>query len=326
MKSLKIIKMKALPVLLTVIVFTSFSSLYILVGCAKVDSSVAADRGKPQIVTTIFASYDFARQIVGDKADVSMLVPPGSETHSFEPTPQDIITLENCDLFIYAGGESDTWVTDMLASVKNDGMVIIKMIDCVSTVEEDIAVLADPSTAEEEGELDEHVWTSLKNAAIIAQTISDELCKIDANDSETYERNVATFCGELTTLDKQFKDIVAAGQRNLLVFGDRFPFRYFADEYGLECKAAFPGCSTATEASAQTVAALVDVVEENKVPLVLYRELSDHKIADSIARETNTTTGELHSCHNISRNDFNAGATYISIMQRNADVLKVALA
>jgi zinc transport system substrate-binding protein len=326
MKSLKIFKMKALPVMLTVIVFMSFSSLYILVGCGNTDSSIAANRGKPQIITTIFASYDFARQIAGDKANVSMLVSPGSETHSFEPTPQDIISLKNCDLFIYAGGESDTWVSELLLSVKNDNMVIIKMIDCVSTVEEDVAVLADPSTAEEEGELDEHVWTSLQNAAIITQTISDELCKIDADNRQTYERNTAAFCGELANLDKQFYEIVAAGQRNLLVFGDRFPFRYFADDYGLECKAAFPGCSTATEASAQTVAALVDIVEGSNVPIVLYRELSDHKIADSIARETGATTGEFHSCHNISRDDFNAGATYISIMQRNADVLKVALA
>ncbi len=301
-------------------------SVLTLSACANTNASVAADKSRPQIITTVFASYDFARQIVGDLADVSMLVPPGSETHSYEPTPQDIISLEDCNIFIYAGGESDAWVDNLLTSINNDKMIVIKMIDCVNTVDEDIAVLADPSTAEEEGELDEHVWTSLNNAAIITQTISDEICAIDEENHDQYERNTAAFCGELTKLNNEIKGIVDSGSKKFLVFGDRFPFRYFADDYGLECKAAFPGCSTATEASAKTVAALVDVVRQESVPVVLYRELSDHKIADSIANETGTQALELHSCHNITKSDFDSGATYLSIMKKNADTLKIALA
>ncbi|HBT95323.1 MAG TPA: zinc ABC transporter substrate-binding protein [Coriobacteriia bacterium] len=334
-------------------------SLLLLSGCGNTVSGVPAAGGKPQIIATVFASYDFARQVAGDDADVKMLVPPGSETHSFEPTPQDIIALSGCDMFIYVGGESDVWVEELLASVNNSDMVVIKMIDCVNTVEEDVSILADPAMAEEgheghaheeggeghEGEeaahggeetqsaheeehgvIDEHVWTSLRNAAIIVQTISDELCTIDADNRLDYEKRTSEYCGKLTDLDNEIKTVVAEGQRSLLVFGDRFPFRYFIDDYALECKAAFPGCSTATEASALTVTNLVDTVRTEGIPVVLYRELSDHKIADAIAAETGVVTMELHSCHNITQNDFDGGASYLSLMEKNAETLRAALA
>ncbi|MDR2586753.1 MAG: metal ABC transporter substrate-binding protein, partial [Coriobacteriales bacterium] len=250
------------------------------------------------------------------------------ETHSFEPTPQDIIDIENCDVFIYVGGESDEWVEDLLTSLDTSKVTVIRLIDCVPTLEEDESVLVNPAEAEEEEEEglpDEHVWTSLTNAKLIAEALANAFEQADAANAASYQANTTAYLAALDELDAEFKQIVAEGKRTELVFGDRFPFRYFADEYGLTCYAAFPGCSTATEASAQTVAALIDTVRRDDIPAVLYRELSDHKIADAIAEETGTQSLLFHSCHNISRDDFDAGETYVSIMKRNAENLRIAL-
>jgi zinc transport system substrate-binding protein len=292
-------------------------------------SSAADDKtGRLNVIATIFAPYDFARQVAGDAADLRMLVPPGVETHSFEPTPQDIIDIENCDVFIYVGGESDEWVEDLLSSLDTSKVTVIRLIDCVPTLEEDESVLVNPAEAEEEEEEglpDEHVWTSLANAKLIAEALADAFEQADATNAASYQANTTAYLAVLDELDAEFKQIVAQGKRTELVFGDRFPFRYFADEYGLTCYAAFPGCSTATEASAQTVAALIDTVRRDNVPAVLYRELSDHKIADAIAEETGAQALLLHSCHNISQDDFDAGETYASIMKQNAENLRIAL-
>jgi zinc transport system substrate-binding protein len=293
---------------------------------ANTNANAATDR--VSVIATIFAPYDFARQVIGDKADLRMLVPPGAETHSFEPTPQDILAIEECDVFIYVGGESDEWVADLLSSINSSGVTVIRLIDSVPTVEEDDSVLVNPAEAEEEeeeGAPDEHVWTSPANAKLITEAIAHALAQADPTNAATYETNATSYLTKLDELDARFKDIVAQGQRTELVFGDRFPFRYFADEYGLTCYAAFPGCSTATEASAQTVAALIDVVRRDSIPVVFYRELSNPGIAEAIAEETGAQALLLHSCHNISQADFAAGETYLSIMEGNAESLRVAL-
>jgi zinc transport system substrate-binding protein len=288
----------------------------------------AAGTDQLKVIATIFAPYDFARQVAGDKTDLRMLVSPGIETHSFEPTPQDIIDIEGCDVFIYVGGESDEWVADLLSSLDTSTVTVIRLIDCVPTLEEDESVLVNPAEAEEEEEEglpDEHVWTSPVNAKLIAEAIAATFEQVDPANAAAYQANLAAYQVELDELDERFRGIVADGKRTELVFGDRFPFRYLADEYGLECYAAFPGCSTATEASAQTIAALIDVVQRDGIPVVFSRELSDHKIADAIAEETGTQSLLLHSCHNISKEDFESGETYVSIMGRNADNLEIAL-
>jgi zinc transport system substrate-binding protein len=284
--------------------------------------------GRPSVIATIFAPYDFVRQVAGDSADVRMLVPPGSETHSFEPTPQDIMDIERCDLFIYVGGESDVWVDDLLGSLDTSRVKVLRLIDCVATVEEDDSVLANPAEAEEdEGESapDEHVWTAPANALLITEAIARDLKALDPTNASAYQANATTYRAALEDLDARFANIVVQGSRHALVFGDRFPFRYFADAYGLTCYAAFPGCSTATEPNAQTIAALIDIVRTESIPVVFYRELSNHKLADTIARETGARALELHSCHNISKQDFEAGETYLSLMERNAANLKEAL-
>ncbi|MDR1015109.1 MAG: metal ABC transporter substrate-binding protein [Coriobacteriales bacterium] len=306
----------------------------LLVGCAAAkdapagDAPAAGDDGRISVIATIFAPYDFARQVAGGRAELRMLVSPGIETHSFEPTPQDILDIEGCDLFVYVGGESDEWVADLLSSVDTSAVTVIRLIDCVETVAEDDSVLVNPAEAEEEeeeGAPDEHVWTAPANARLITEALASAFERTDPGNASAYQANADAYLAQLDALDARFKEVALGGERRTLVFGDRFPFRYFADAYGLTCYAAFPGCSTATEASAQTVAALIDTVKREGVPVVFYRELSSPGIAEAIAEATGARALLLHSCHNISQEDFDAGETYVSIMGRNADNLALAL-
>jgi zinc transport system substrate-binding protein len=295
----------------------------------------AAD-GKISVVATNFPSYDFARAVAGGasaaegKADITMLLRPGSESHSFEPTPRDIIKIQNCDVFIYVGGESDEWVKGILESIDTSKMKIVSLMDCVETVEEEIVEgmeeEAEESEDEEEAEYDEHVWTSPENAKRIVRAIADVFRETDAANAEFYEKNTEAYLAELDELDAAFKRVVdGAAVRRTLVFGDRFPFRYFADAYGLKYFAAFPGCSTETEPSAATVAFLIDKVGAEKIPVVFHIELSNEKIADAIAEATGAKKLLLHAAHNITRTDFENGATYLSLMEQNVKNLAEAL-
>jgi zinc transport system substrate-binding protein len=301
-----------------------------LAGCAA--KSKPADNGstdKLSVVATIFAPYDFARQVAGDGADITMLLPPASESHSFEPTPQDIITIQNADVFLYVGGESDDWVNKVLDSMDTSKMKIVTLMDCVEVVEEEVVEgmqEEDEEEAESGGpEYDEHVWTSPRNAKLIVQKLSDTFCEVDAESADTYRANTAAYLAGLDELDGKFRAAVDGGVRKTLVFGDRFPFRYFADAYGLSYFAAFPGCSTETECSAATVAFLIDKVRAERIPVVFHIELSNAKIADTIAEATGAKVLELHAAHNISKADFENGVTYLDIMTRNADALREAL-
>ncbi|MDR0813430.1 MAG: metal ABC transporter substrate-binding protein [Oscillospiraceae bacterium] len=286
-----------------------------------------ADTGKLSIVTTIFPPYDFARAIAGDRASLSMLLPPGSESHSFEPTPKDVITIRNCDVFIYVGGESDEWVRDVLESVDTSKMTIVTLMDCVTAVEEEtVEGMQDgEEEAAEEPEYDEHVWTSPKNAKLIVQKISDALAARDADNAEFYKSNTSEYLQKLDALDAQLQAVADSAVRRTIVFGDRFPFRYLADAYGLEYFAAFPGCSTETEASAATVKFLIDKIIAEKIPVVFHIEMGNKRMANTLAEETGAKVLLLHACHNISKADFEAGKTYIDIMTENVSALKEAL-
>ncbi|MDR0380800.1 MAG: zinc ABC transporter substrate-binding protein [Oscillospiraceae bacterium] len=479
-------------------------------------NTFAETADKISVVTTIFPPYDFTRAIAGDKAEATMLLPPAAESHSYEPTPQDIIKIQNCDVFVYNGGDSDAWVDDVLASMDTSAMKIVKFIDCVEVVEEEIvegmeddehehedehedehghgemdldavedrplsdfagdwkdcgpylkdgtvdayfehaseemdltpeevkamyiqmmrtdhpvlavtansisvggvaaratykgyeivegehgssawykyetdgsngvpkywlfndhgytagvpdeeiphihAIYSDESFeallaienwaamyfaasvtgddilevmlghSHEEGEehsheheIDEHVWTSPRNAKLIVARIADALCGTDPVNAVTYKQNADAYIAKLDTLDAAFQAAVAGAARKTIVFGDRFPFRYFADAYNLDYFAAFPGCSTETEASAATVTFLIDKIKAERIPVVFRIELSNGKMADTIAEETGAKVLELHACHNISKNDFESGKTYLDIMTANVDALKEAL-
>jgi zinc transport system substrate-binding protein len=284
------------------------------------------DNGRLNVVTTIFPPYDFVRQIAGDRVNLFMLLPPGAESHSFEPTPQDIIRVQNCDVFIYVGGESDEWVDQILESMDTSRMKIITLMDCVEVVEEEVVEGMEEEEEEEEGPAyDEHVWTSPNNAKLIVRKISEVLKQADGPNAPEYERNAVSYIAKLDELDASFRNVVNGAARKTIVFGDRFPFRYFADAYGLRYFAAFPGCSTETECSAATIVFLVNKIRAEKIPVVFHIELSNEKIADAICEETGAEKLLLHAVHNISKRDFDSGANYYDLMLRNAQNLRKAL-
>ena len=285
---------------------------------------------KLTIVTTMFPQFDFTRAVAGDKADITMLLKPGAESHSYEPTPKDMKKIHKADLFIYTGAENDAWAESLLKNMGSKAPKTIAFLELVDTVEEEIV---EGMTAEEEEhhhddeevELDEHVWTSPLNAVKIVSAICDELCAIDAANAAYYKKNAAKYIDELLALHKSFEEVVKNANRKIFVFGDRFPLRYFADLYGLEYYAAFPGCATDVEASASTIKFLINKVKEEKIPVVFTIEFSNGKIADTICEATGAKKLEFHSCHTVSADDIKKGETYISLMKRNVIVLREAL-
>jgi zinc transport system substrate-binding protein len=475
---------------------------------ARGEEDRTKNNGKVTVVTTVFPPYDFVREIAGTNVNLTMLLPPGSESHSFEPSPQDIIKIQKSDIFIYVGGESDAWVDRILSSLDTSKIKIISLMDCVEVVEEEIVegmqdeeghdhghedftvedikdraltdwagdwqsvypylldgtlnpvmehkaesgektaheyyeqyktayatdidrisvtansitfyrngaparaqyvyrgtgvtpvddgdlwvrykfeargnpptgapkyvmfsdhliapaksehfhvyasdksfddLMADTNPVnyptyypanltkaeilaemighdhEEESEYDEHVWTSPRNAKLIVEKISETLCEADPVNASGYRTNTAAYLEKLDALDAAFRDVVARGTRKTLVFGDRFPFRYFADAYGLKYFAAFPGCSTETECSAATIAFLINKVRDEKIPVVFHIELSNEKIADTICESTGAKKRLLHAAHNVSRREFQGGISYLEIMTKNSETLKEAL-
>lgn len=304
--------------------------LTVLCSCSgKDDNNKTSSGGKVNVITTIFPPYDFTRQIGGDKVNVSMLLKPGMESHSFEPSPKDIVNIQNCDLFIYVGGESDEWVKTILESDDKKPGRIIALMDCVDTVEETTVegMTAEKEEGEESGEkeYDEHVWTSPKNAIAISKKISSALQEIDPENKGVYETNTVNYSKELSKLDGEFREVVDSAKTKLLIFGDRFPFRYFTDEYGLGYFAAFPGCSAETEPSAATISFLIEKTKEKKIPAVFKIEFSNGKVAQTIADASGAKVLMMHSCHNVDGESMEKGATYISLMEGNLKNLKEAL-
>jgi len=299
-------------------------------GCLRIESGrtrPANANGKIYITSVIFPSYDFVRAIAGDRVNLIMLLPPGSESHSYEPTPQDIITIKNSRLFIYPGGENSDWVGRILDSISNlsEDMIVLNMLDLVDAVEEEIVEGMEEEDGEEEQAYDEHVWTSPQNAKAIVAAITEALCELDSANADFFRQNAAAYSAQLDELDVSFKTVVDGAKRKTIIFGDRFPFRYLADAYGLEYFAAFPGCSTDTEPSAATVAFLINKVRSEKLPVIFCIELSNEKMADTISEATGAKKLLLHSCHNLTKNDFEKGVTYLDVQKANVVNLKEAL-
>ncbi len=308
------------------------SIIITIVMCAcqtnTVDSEKKDSSGKINVVTTIFPPYDFTRQVGGDNVDITMLLKPGTESHTYDPTPQDIIKIQSCDLFIYVGGESDEWVNEILDSNDSKPKKIITLMDCVDTIQEEITQGMEKHNEHDgdEIEYDEHVWTSPKNAITISKKISDTLSELDPENKELYDNNTSEYSKKLSLLDSKFHNIVDNAKRKTIIFGDRFPLRYFADEYGLTYYAAFPGCSSETEPSAATVSFLINKVKEEDIPVVFTLEFSQEKIADTICEDTGAKKSIFNSCHNITQEQFDNGVTYIDLMNENAKNLEEALA
>lgn len=304
----------------------------IFYGCSKKEETDIKDN-KINVVTTIFPPCDFVREIGGENVNVKMLLKPGEESHSYEPTPKDIIDIQNSDLFIYVGGENDVWVNDILESMGDDRPQTLKLIDTVKTVEEEIVegMEHEHNEDDEHGHdedkhtIDEHVWTSPKNSILIVEEISNILGEKDEKNLEVYKKNSSEYIKKLEDLDNKFKEVVNNSKRKTILFGDRFPFRYFADEYGLKYYAAFSGCSTETEASPKTIGFLIDKIKQESIPVVFTIEFSNQKIANSIIESTNAKKMTFNSGHNLTKEQLENGVTYLSLMEENVSILREAL-
>lgn len=291
--------------------------------------AIPEETDRLQIVAAVFPAYDFARAAAGDLADVTLLLPPGAESHSYEPTPADILRVQRCDLFIYLGGESDAWVDTILSAIDFEGEAL-RMVDCVDLLEEETVEGMQGGHEHEEdhdhlGEvagMDEHVWTAPANAAAITRIIGDRLSALDPSHKAVYSSNAGAYALQLEELDQDFAAFFDTLPDRTMVFGDRFPLRYFAQAYGLDYYAAFPGCGAQTEPSAATVAFLTEKVRAEDLPAVWYIEFSNHLVADSIAEAAGTASVQFHTCHNVSKADLEAGATYLSLMRTNLEVLR----
>ncbi|MCR4563176.1 MAG: metal ABC transporter substrate-binding protein, partial [Clostridiales bacterium] len=286
------------------------------------------NNGKLKIITTIFPPYDFAKNIVSDMADVTMLLPLGSESHSFEPTTQDIVAIQNCDVFICIGGESEKWVEKVTDSLDTEKVKVISLLDLVDAKEEEVVEGMEAEEEEEGGakvEYDEHVWTSPVNAERITKSICDAICEKDEANAKEYQHNALTYIARLEKLDSDYREMVSSAKRDRIVVADRFPFRYLCDEYNIKYSAAFAGCSASTDPSANTVKYLINKVNEEKIPVIFYIEFSQKTVANTVLQSTDAKAMELHSCHNVSAEDFNNGVGYIELMTRNLDALREAL-
>lgn len=301
---------RILSLLLTVALVLSLG------GCAALQAN---NDDRLQVVCTLFPPYDFVRQVAGEAVAVTLLLDPGQEAHTYEPTPKDIVAIQNCDLFICGGGESEAWVADILASIGKD-VRVLKLLDCVPLTEN-----THDHADEHEHEADEHVWTSPKNAIAIVGHITDALCALDTAHADAFRTAASDYTANLSALDVQIQTTVDTAARRHLVFADRFPFRYFADAYGLSWDAAYLGCDSHAEPSAATVTALIDRVKAEGIPVVLYIEFSNRQLADTLCEATGAKQRLFHSCHNVTADELAAGATYLSLMTDNLSVLKEAL-
>ena len=329
-------------------IFTAMTALTAtLYGCgadtaaaagAEQNTETAQDR--LQIVTTIYPEYDWVMNVLGDQAanaDVKMLLDNGVDLHSYQPSAQDIVTISDCDVFVYVGGESDNWVKDTLAEVQNTDMVVIDLMEALGdTVKEEeiIEGMEAEEEEEEEGEeeegpeYDEHVWLSLKNAQVLCGTIADGLALADPANADAYHANADAYKAELSALDAEYQGVVDAASNKTLLFADRFPFRYMIEDYDLDYYAAFVGCSSETEASFETVMFLAGKTDELGLKNLLIIEGSDGKLADTVKNATETKDQQiltLNSLQSVSSTAAKDGVSYLSVMRDNLEVLKQAL-
>ena len=322
-----------------------------LAGCGQGSDSREPGNGNTgerplKVAATLFPYYDFARQIGGDVIDLELIVPAGMDSHSFEPTPADMRKFEEADVVILNGGVMEHWAQQVLESVGREDQTVVFMMDYVEAVEEELVEGMEESghshshgashDGHEEGhfhddghqediEYDEHIWTSPVNAIRFVEVITRVLCQEDPDHQAEFEAGRERYVKELEEIHEGFCQVAADRKRNLIVVGDRFPFRYLADQYGFEYRAAFSGCGTDTEPSARTIAYLIDKVEQEGVPAVYYLELSSHRVSEIIGEETGAVPLLLHSCHNVTRSELESGVTYVELMRQNIENLRKGL-
>ena len=303
-----------------------------------------ADDGRLQIVATLFPYYDFARAIAGGRADVTLLLSPGREAHSFEPTPLDAVTISEADVFLYNGGEGEYWVEEMLDAAGEHIAVKARMMDYVDALGEEFSEGMQGADAHDHDhdhgdhdhekneahdsdkvEYDEHIWTSPKNAAILCRAVCEAICKADPANEDFYRANCDDYCAQIEALDARFADLCESAPRKLLIFADRFPMLYFCREYGLDYRAAFHGCSGDTEPSLPTIMSLIDKVVDENFPVVFTIDFGPKKVAAVVSECTGAAIETIYSMQTVSRADFDAGETYLTLMERNFEALRKGL-
>lgn len=309
--------------------------LSIIVGCTKADYTTSSSESsllevpRVSIVTTLFPQYDFVRQIVGDKADVSMLLSPGVESHSYDPTPADIIKINNANLFIYSGEYMESWAKRIIDGLDDKSIEIIDISENITLSkpeEEDHEDhVEEEDVQEDQHTFDPHIWTDPKNAMIIVDRISEEICEADPKNAAFYRENTNAYKQQLSNLDKEIRLVVENSPRKKIVFGGRNAFHYFLKQYGLSYEGAYEGCSSEADPSVKVVARLIDEIKKEQYPVIYYEELSTPRVAQSISDATGSEMLLLHSAHNVSKDDFNQGVTYLSIMNQNLENLKKGL-
>lgn len=311
-----------------------FLCIPILAGCASAGNG--ADSDEIKIVCTVFPEYEWTREIIGEtenKSSITLLADNGTDFHSYQPSTEDIVTISTCDVLIYVGGESDKWIEDALKNSVNPDMQIVRLADIL-----DDELLDEPETLEKEHEhehdeelsvFDEHVWLSLKNAEKFCSVIAETLSDVDSENAAVYRTNAEEYTAKLSTLDSEFKEKLRFAKRNTVIFGDRFPFIYMMEDYGIDYYAAFPGCSSETDASFNTVLSLAKKTDEKGIFSILTIEGSDCNIADAIISNTVTESEKyiltLDSMQTVSRDEIEGGKTYLSVMEKNLDILMEAL-
>ncbi|MEG1633415.1 MAG: metal ABC transporter substrate-binding protein [Oscillospiraceae bacterium] len=295
-----------------------------LTGCGSVEGG---EGDGVSVVASSFAPYDFVRTLLGERGEAKLLLPPGTEAHSYEPTPKDVIGIQNCDLFVYVGGESEGWLSGVLEDV-GESVRRVTLMDCVELLEEETVEGMESGEEPEHAEgaeYDEHVWTSPRNAVLICEKLCDALCEADPEGEDYYRANLKAYSDELAKLDAAFEEVVENGVRDTFVFADRFPLRYFAEAYDLDYYAAWPGCADDAEPSAATVAFLIDKVKAEGIPVVFHIELANEDMADTVCAETGAKKLEFNACHNVTRAQMDDNVTYLDLMWENVDVLREAL-
>ncbi|MBR2990660.1 MAG: zinc ABC transporter substrate-binding protein [Solobacterium sp.] len=307
-------------------------SMTLLGGCSSAPQTETNDR--LQIITTIFPEYDWVMNVLGEnpgEAEVTLLLDNGVDLHSYQPNAEDILKISTCDVFIYIGGESDAWVDDALKNALNEDMIVINLLDSLGDTvkeEEHVEGMQEEHDHEEDAEYDEHVWLSLRNAEVLTGVIADALGSADPDNADSYRANAEAYITELQALDAEYTAMAEGAERKTLLFGDRFPFRYLTDDYGMDYYAAFAGCSAETEASFETVVFLAGKVDELSLPAIMTIEGTNHRIAETIWQNTASKDQEilvLDSMQGTTSKDVQNGISYLSIMEKNLEVLKTAL-
>lgn len=313
-----------------------FALLMALVFACTFLTAVCETAAPLRIVCTTFPQYDWTRQLLGDRTDdveLTLLLDNGIDLHNYQPTADDIIKIARSDLFIYVGGESDAWVNDLLETSQNSHVKALSMLACVDAKEEESVEGMQEDAhecghAHHEAEYDEHVWLSLRNAQTITRAILEALCEADPAHAETYRANADAYIAQLADLDAQYADMVRHAARTAILFADRFPFRYLADDYGLTYYAAFAGCSAETEASFKTIAFLAKKVDELNLPAVLAIEGGNHAIAETVVASTQAKDQvilSVNSLQSMTEADVQRGESYLSVMTQNLAILTHAL-